>query len=426
MKKSILLFIFLIIPLVSAVDIDMKNDFNQRETLIAKFSGNFLEPISENNIIFYREHVKIPIDFEIMNVDNTYYIYALNDKTSGNYSLSLENLKYYKQGEIIEDPITKNFTITENFADFSINPGFIITTENFELTLQSFQDKEIIIDINKEIIIQNESEEKSFLDILTGEVIFNPEEETSITLSPNEIKKITFEIDNIKEPTLKKISLYSENTFYEFLVYIPSPVDKDKSISLNFEPSELRISLYPNITKEEIIILENTGDELLPNITFEISNNLEPYVNVSKIEIYNLDVNQSVEIHILFTPVNIIQTIEGELTAKIPGETEDLVIVFEMFGDESDEIIPSTSKTCEELNGTIFEESQECKGETRFAKDGNCCIGELEIPITSDTGLIIGWAIIMAIIIALVWFFKFKYKRSKGEVDLFKIARGKN
>ncbi len=439
MKKFVIFAVLFLLPLISAVGIDMNNDFNQRETLTAKFSGNFLEGVSKENVVFYRGHVKIPIDFEIMNIENDYYIYALNDKSPGNYSLSLENLKYYKQGEIIEDAISKNFTINEPFADFSINPGFIMTTNNFELTIQNFQDTEITINIDKEInideeIIQNESEEQGFLDGLfgnlflsiTGKTTLNLEEETSITLSPNEIKTITFEIDNIPEPTLKKISFYSENTFYEFLVYIPSPVDKNKySINLNFEPSELKVSLYPNITQEEIVTLKNIGDKLLENITFEISNDLEPYVNISKNEIYNLDVNQSVEITLLFTPVNIKQIIEGELTAKISGETEDLVIIFEMFGNESDLIIPSTSKTCEELNGTIFEEPQECLGEERFAKDGNCCIGEIEIPKKDDTGLIIGWAIIMTIIIALVWFFKFKYKKSKGEIDLFKIAKGK-
>ncbi|MEN7981921.1 MAG: hypothetical protein ABFQ65_00555 [Nanoarchaeota archaeon] len=434
MKKFVIFAILFLFPFISAVDIDMKNDFNQRETLIAKFSGNFLESVSKDNVLFYREHVKIPIDFEIMNVENNYYIYALNDKSPGNYSLYLENLKYYKQGEIIEEPISKNFTINENFADFSINPGFIITKTDFKIELQNFQDQEITININQEIIVQNESTEQGFFEglfgnlflSLTGSITLNIEEENSITLSPNEIKTITFEVDNIKEPVLKKISFYSENNFYEFLVYIPSPVDKNKySISLNFEPSELKISLTPNITKEEIVILENIGDELLENITLEISNNLEPYVNISKNEIYNLNTNQSEEIYLFFAPTNQSMKIEGELTAKIPDETEDLVIVFEMLGDESDLIIPSKSKTCEELNGTIFEEPQICNGEERFAKDGNCCIGKVEVPKKSDTGLIIGWTIIMTIIIALVWFFKFKYKKSKGEIDLFKIAKGK-
>lgn len=443
MKKIFILILFLL-PLISAIDLDLKSEFNKGETLLATFSGNFLESVSESNIVFYRGHVKIPIDFELMNVGNDYYVYALlKDKDVNNYSIALENTKYYKQGEITDEAISKNFTITETFADFSINPGFVSTTKDFEITIQNLQDTEITININSETIIQNESESEGqgFLDGLfgnlflglTGKVIFNLGESNSITLSPNEIKKITFELGEIPEPILDTISFSTANTIYEFPVYVPSSVEKEKdySVSLNFKPSELKISLYPNLTKEETIVLENVGDKILENITLELSNNLEPYVNISKTNVYNLGVNASVEILLLFSPVEIEQIIEGELTARIPNETEDLSITFEMLIEDVEEIeetkegTSATSKNCSELNGTIFEEPKKCTGETRFAKDGNCCIGELEMPIVNNTGLIIGWAIIMTILIALVWFFRFKYKAGKEEIDLFKISRGK-
>lgn len=438
MKKFVIFAILFLLPLISAIDLEMQSEFNQGETLLLKFSGNFQNTISENNIFFYREHVKIPLDFELMTVGDDYYVYALlKNKNPGNYSVSLENAQYYKQGQIVEDTISKNFTITEIFTDFSINPGFVTTKDDFEIELQNFQDTEITININSDTIIQNESEEKGFLDFLTGNTVFNLEESNSITLSPNEIKKITFELSEIPEPILNTISFSTANTNYEFPVYIYAKVEeeKDYAASLNFKPSELKVSLYPNLAKEEKIILENTGDKILENITFEISNDLEPYINVSKINVYNLAINSSVEIFLLFSPIDVAQTIEGELTASIPNETEDLSITFEILSEDaiyeegseetSNNNIPKTSKTCEEINGTIFEEPQECSGEVKFAKDGNCCIGELKTPVVSNTGIIIGWAIIMIIIIALVWFFKFKYKAGRDEIDLFKISKGK-
>lgn len=437
MKKSILLLVFLILPIVSAINLDMKNEFNQGEVFFTKFSGNFLDKVSQDNIFFYRGHTKIPIDFELMNVGNDYYVYAsLKDKAPNNYSISIENVRYYSQGEITDELTSKNFTIIETFADFSINKGFVITTKDFEIELQNLQDTELIININSELTIKNESE-KGFLDFLlgnlflalTGKITFNLDELNSVTLSPNEIKKINFKLGDIPEPILKTISLSTTNTNYEFLVYIPSSVEpeKDYSPSLNFKSSELKISLYSNLTTEKRIILENIGDEILENITLEISNDLEPYVNISKTNIYNLAPNSSAEIFLLFISAEIEQIIEGELTATIPNETEDLSITFEMLVEDSvsEDEIPATSKNCNELNGTIFEELQKCLGEVRFAKDGNCCLGELEIPKKSNTGLIVGWAIIIAILIALVWFFKFKYKTGKEEIDLFKISRGK-
>lgn len=429
------LFALMFLSFVSAVEINMKDEFNDGETLLAKFSGNFLDKVNDKNVFFYREHVKIPIEFEIMNVENDYYIYALlRNKEAGKYSFSLENVEYYRQGEVVGEAISKNFTILESFADFSINPGFVSTKKDFEIEIQNLKDTEITININSEKITQNESEGKGFFDILlgdlflslTGNVIFNIEEKNTITLSPNEIKRFTFELGEVPEPVVEMISLSTENTYYEFPVYITSAVEGEYSSSLNFKPSVLKVSLDSNLIKEERVILENIGDETIENITFEVSNNLEPFVNVSRTNIYNLEVNASEEIFLLFAPNGTRQTIEGELTASIPNETEDLSIIFEiLFEDSGFNEIPAVSNKCKDINGTLFEEPKKCLNETRFTSDGNCCLGEVKKPEGSNTGFIIGWAIIMAIIIAVVWFFKFKYKGGKQEVNLFKIAKGK-
>ena len=533
-KFIILLFLFLF-PLTSAIDLEMKTEFNQGETLLLKFSGNFLDKISKNNIFFYRDHVRIPTDFKLMNVGNDYYVYAsLNNKIPRNYSVSLENVRYYSQGKIVEDKISKNFTITENFADFSINPGFVETINSFEVELKNLQDKEITIKINEGVTqTESESGEQSFFDYLlgnlfltlTGKATFNIEESNLITLSPNEIKKISFELGNIPEPILKTINFSTTNTDYNLPIYIFAKVESvesgtnmnettkttiettvnettttttttkiiietttdpitNKTIktttttttietineitkqttttttiettietisetqnnyspSLDFRPSELRMVLYSNLTKEKKINLVNIGNKILENISLELSNNLERFVNISKTNIYDLEVNASSEITLNFKSGFVNKTIQGELTAKIPNETEDLSITFQILIEDSvydwevdeetgEEIIgetndgvPIIAKSCREIRGTIFEEPKKCSGEIRFAKDGNCCIGKVETPVESNTGLIIGWAIILCIILALVWFFKFKYKSGKEEIDLFKIAKGK-
>lgn len=434
MKKCLIfLLVLLILPLTTAVNIDMKSDFSQGETILAKFSGSFLDTITKDDVSFYRTHNKIPIEFDIMKADDYFYIYAINDKAPGDYSLYIEGPRYYNQGEITDEPFSANFSVTDDLADFSINPGFIRTTTDFQVELKNLQETEVVININQEKI-QNESEKGFFEGLfgnlilsLTGKTTLNLDEEDSITLSPNEIRKLDFNLGEIPETTTKKIIFESENSFYEFVAYIPSKVEGPYLVSLNFEPSELMVFLYPNETKEEKVILENIGNKFLPNITLELSNNLEPYIELSKNTIYNLDANKSAEVLLLFRPENKSQTIEGELTARITNETEDLVIIFEMLGEASNKTEPtsSISKTCEDLDGEIFEEPQICDGEERFAKDGNCCFGKITEPEKSNTGLIIGWIIILIIIVFLIWFFKFRYKKSKREVDLFKIAKGK-
>ena len=132
MKRTILILFLLIFPLISAVEIDMKDEFDQGETLMAKISGNFLEQVKKENILFYREHVRVPLEYDLAKIDNEYYVYAeLGNKEPNNYSLRIENVNYMKGATVVDDDLIKEFIITEEVADFSINPGFVITEKEF-------------------------------------------------------------------------------------------------------------------------------------------------------------------------------------------------------------------------------------------------------------------------------------------------------
>jgi len=90
-----MLFILLILPVISGVEFDMKSEFNQGETLMAKISGNFVEPILKENIFFYRGHVRISIEPYIAKINDEFYIYAsLLGKEANNYSISIQDVKY--------------------------------------------------------------------------------------------------------------------------------------------------------------------------------------------------------------------------------------------------------------------------------------------------------------------------------------------
>ena len=119
-KLSIFIFVLFFIQFAFAVpEIDMDDEFKQGETLIAKVSGNFFKPLSSENIIFYKGHVRTSIPFSVEKINNLFYIYGqLLDKSPNNYSIVLENSKYFQGSQVIEEDITKNFTINENIADF--------------------------------------------------------------------------------------------------------------------------------------------------------------------------------------------------------------------------------------------------------------------------------------------------------------------
>jgi len=98
MKKELLIFAFvlLFIPLVFSIQIETDSELNLGETLVVKFSGNFYEPILENDVYFYRNiYTAVPLEFELLKIEGNYYISASTlTKTPGNYSLIIKNSEY--------------------------------------------------------------------------------------------------------------------------------------------------------------------------------------------------------------------------------------------------------------------------------------------------------------------------------------------
>ncbi|MFC1682096.1 hypothetical protein ACFL0X_00595 [Nanoarchaeota archaeon] len=424
MKKEIIIFSLLILlPLTTAVQVEMNSEFSQGETLIAKVSGNFLEPLSNQNILFYKGHVRIPVEFDIAKIDQDYYIYAqLQGKAPNNYSISIEDTRYTKElNEETDDKIVENFSIKNQIADFSIEPGFVITKDDFSIILQNLQDNEIIVATK----IKTDSGGEGFFDSLFG--IKEIETKDSATLKPGESKKINFEIKNITEKELRTIELSTENTEYEVPLYIyEKPQEPSKERILTFEQTELNVTLSTNSTTTRIIYLENQGDFDLENITLTISDRLTKYMTLSedKIEYFRKDTIKKIEINIASDEFE--QQIEGQIKAKTSDNLYAYLAVYLNFVEDykpSEEEIQTTSKTCKELGGKICNKTQECEGETEYT-EGVCCLGNCKEVTESSTLKIVGWSIVIIVILFLVWFFKTKYKGAQRVVDFSKFAGG--
>lgn len=432
-------------PVISAVEFNLKEELSQGETLTARVSGNFLDPILKENIHFYRGHSPTSLSFEVLKIENDYYIYSsLLGKNPGNYSIAIEGARYFQGNNIINEDITKNFTITNETADFSVNPGVVSTDKDFYIEVQNLKNSEITISINT---ITSNNTGSGFFDILFGS---SNNEVNSIVLKSGEIKKINFNINelNLTKNSLNTIELSSQSGFkYEIPVYVFSTSDSfneetTKEKSFRFEKSKISINTSTESNTTEIIYLENTGKSDIEDISLFVSKSLEPYVflstnNISKIK---QDSNSKIEIYIL--PSKEKKSIQGQITARAPLNPEiengeniyaysavflNFIENYKPFDKEKNETSnkSSSKETCSNLGGEICnsEIGEECGGDFSYATDGVCCLSECIKPKKSSTGKIIGWTIIFIIIIFVVWFFKFKFRRTKREANLFKIAR---
>ena len=415
MKKiMIILVTLLIFPLISSVEFEMKEEFDQGETLVAVISGNFLDQIVRDNIFFYREHVRIPVVYEVGKINDDFYIYVmLTGKEQGNYSVKIKDVRYMSGVEITDEDIVKNFTITENTSDFSLSPGFIITSEDFFLEMQNLQEERITVQID------------------TPEAFIS---ETSLELRSGEIKRINF---NLNEEVLnlgsafEEIKLSSENTDYSVPVFVMSSInitEEEKGLNFKFEPHIVDVSIATDSDSKRIVYILNTGDTV-EDIFISVSPLLEPYVTVSPQEINTLEKNSTEKIEIFITSGTEEIIIEGQIFARTENFTSSLILILDFIKDfipeepEGEEVIITT---CVQLGGIICEEGERCTGQTNPTKDGICCFAPAiceEIP-KSQTGKIIGWGVIILVILFLFWFFK-KYKKVKPKVDLLKISKGK-
>lgn len=435
LPKNVLLLTFfltiliILIQSISAIQIEMKDKFSQGETLIAKISGNFVDVPTSNNIFFYRGHVRVPMTFNISKIEDDYYLYALlSGKVAGNYSMQIQNVRYYQANKIVDNDTIKNFTVTEDTADFYVIPGFLKTTDDFSLELTNLRDNKIEITITSE----NASGDAGFF-----ESLFGTGSSTQIVgLSSGQTKKVNFNFDDsLIESEFKTINLESENTSYSVSVYMEV---KNKSSSegtgkLNFEPLVFNISMSTNSNTTRVIYLYNKENISVKNISIYVSEPLEQYINLSVTEMKELDENSSIKIILTISSGEDEDNLEGQITAKYENESVDLFTHSAIFLNFIKDYVPQyldnttviNTKTCQELNGTKCNANETCSGESVYAQDGNCCLTQCNFVEEGSTGKIIGWGLVALVVILVIWFLIKRYKKASSPIDLLKIARGK-
>ena len=345
MKKKLffcLVILIFLLPIFSAVEINMNSNFSKGETFLAKVSGNFLEPLYKEDIFFYRQgHIKVPMEYNILQIDNDYYIYALlTNKLADDYTFSIEGATYMQGDRVSQDKITKNFVILNKTADFSVNPGFILTATDFVIKIQNLQNKNISV----RIFLNSTN---LFVENLHSNIL---------NLKPDEIVEVKFGLGN--ETLFKPIIFSTENQSYSLPVYAFVPIYEKK----NFQEIQQTEQIEKNI---EIINKSSV-------------NKTKENVNISK-----------------------------------QNKAENKTIIQK-----------ATTKTCSQLNGSVCETNQTCEGNSEYARDAVCCLGNCKDIKAKNTGKIIGWLMIFVILITILWFFR-KKSKIKEKVNLLKIAKGR-
>src|SRR3989344_7242288 len=163
-QKFFFLFFVLIIlqnlTFISATEIQLnKETYNAGETIFATIKIDFLDEITTDDISFYRGHVLVPVIYDVTKAEDTVYIYAIapEPETEKNYTITIKNLLVRENNTVKEMEISKNFTILPEKAEFSVNPGFVVTSKDLKIRAENKQNTEI----NVTAIFQNAKQQIS-------------------------------------------------------------------------------------------------------------------------------------------------------------------------------------------------------------------------------------------------------------------------
>lgn len=426
MKKSLILLAaflaLLILPAISAVQVDMKSNLSQDETLIASVSGNFLEKVQAENILLYREHVRVSFIPYVDEIGDKFYVYGqLEGKSSGNYSLRIEGASYFESGETKNDDVIRNFTIADNQAEFLINPGFLETSGNFSISIQNLKDVTITISSYIRNGSEQESGDTGFFASLFGGSSSSSTAKTETQISPGQTKIIPFSKEGFSG--LIYAVLETGSTSYEVPVFVSGTAVSGGDIpAFEFQPNQREVSLVTNSSTFIYLYVYNSGDNDLAEISLSVPAGLESYVSVPH-QTFNLDSNSTYQIRANISSGADDGIFEGLITAKSENLTADLLLILNF----SRAYVPSDDspfQTCAEKEGDFCNANQTCSGNVTKAADGACCIGGCK-PIAGNSGKILGWTLVTIILLLVIAFFVWRFVKAKKPFNLLDFARKK-
>ncbi|MEK6917357.1 MAG: hypothetical protein AABW51_00225 [Nanoarchaeota archaeon] len=387
-KIGMLFLLIFLFPLIASVSIEIKQEYKSGETLIAKVSGLFLQPIEKSDMVFYRDAVKIPMDTDLGKIGDNFYVKAeLNGRTPGNYSIVIQNVRYYNLTEFIDTPFYANFTINSGVADFYVEQGFISTSSNFIINLKSLRDNPIDFDI------------KTPDGITTA---------TDLQASFFQLKTINFDISRVKKDFIGEMEISSNNTKYIIPISVYGITSNLTSCQSDSDCNSDDQLCTDNICVKKTECTKDGdcgGNEICTNNKCTTKPECDPDNNCPSGEICK---NAKCEIKPECT-------IDNDCNLNRTG-----------FVCANERCIDAIAqKTCQELNGTTCSLTKECVGNSSIIRGYECCLGSCEDKKTSSSGKYWGWGLLIVAVLLLGWFY-IKYKGAKRKsIDIGGIAKGK-
>lgn len=418
MKKqaiSLVLLILVLSPVISAIELTISKDsYQPQEIFQAEFNGNFLDTLQVENINFYKQDIprSIPLFLDLTKQGENYYLYAILPNQEGNFSIQIEGVRYTELGEIKTESIIKNFTIARtNESALKIEPGFIVTSDNFSIKLTSLYGN--IDSLSLKLEATKETKNVSLIEGIEKKVDFYVPKQDGKT--------------NLKIILSTKTSgggWFSRGTTTETGYNIPIFVFSKPQINetavlpnkrIDFNPSQIKGALTAGTNFLSKIVLENIGNETVTNLDF--SSDLT-FVTIKPNAIDSLRAGQKVTLNVSIPIDKKTKTnISGKIIASFDSQTKEIPVFFEIITKQEEVNLSGTGITetlsCSEIGALCdYDADETCDGETTTSLEGQCCLGSCKEVSKSRIGLLFGILIVVVVVLALGYLY-FKAKRKQ-------------
>ena len=382
MRGILLLILALIIPLASSISTTMLPAYQPSDTMIIEIQGNILEPITPQDIVFKRAHVAIAVDYDVKRIGDKYYLYAQLPINPNNYTLFINDIDTTVNGQAQVIDYNQTFQVIGNTSEYSINPGFIVTDKDFTLTVTSYLDQSLPINLNFP-------------------------SESSFTLQPGN-NPILFRVISIEA------GLYLA-AVGKYIVPIQITSAQSNSTpsqitSASISPLGIRQIILANQNKTFEFRVTNLGSTQLENLYFSFD---ETLFSVYPPVINTLAPNSSQQFNLSLKRTSG-QLISGKIFLAQGSKTLANLTVDISFTDNQSIANASTTPQyyCSELSGKFCAATETCSTVFIQSLDGSCCTGECQ---TNDPSSSSNWIVYSGIILVLVILFVvyMSYKKSK-------------
>jgi len=382
-----LLVLLLILPIYALEIQTEKDQFNKGETFLAKLEGNILDSIEKSDISFLKGHIEIPLTYDLIKINRTYYIYALLKYQEQDLTLKIKDVYYKEQNQYKTSTLEKNFQVTNQTAPFQLTPGFASTLESFRVSVYNNLDN----DITLEYKINNNS--------------------AYSTIPLQDSKTLDLKIDS--SSTNPNFILFSAESYsYSFPVNFLGELTTDNNRPINnqsddnetccdIEPLEgFRIfsnDIIAKFNKGEKLLypikIKNTGDTDL-TLTLSISDSLANFITISKTSIDLINGSEAeVNLTLLFDKTG---KFDGFFIVEYNDLTDSIYLNLEIGENVTVSSSVRDKKTCADLNG---KKCTICYGGSSIpASDGLCCLGTCEKPGPEPRN----WTAVIVIVILLL------------------------